>query len=134
MTNTFPQNYCTSSDTGLYQPEFIQKMMDNYCSSEYAILQVTISSLGEEYKEYKAKKPIQIVIKLEDGEFSAKYAPLGISEYSENLNTVIQDVKDYLVYLFDELTATNDANLTPELISQKKHLKQIISKKAITIN
>ena len=138
MKNYFLQNnidmlcipsLTSSGDIGFrkkYETEIIQKIIKNYHDSAHTIYIEILNSLDK--KGYLLNKEIPINIKLEGGEFLAEYTPLNILEYSEDYTSVLNIVKDYIVYLYDDLTTTKNANLSPNLVSQKKLLKQLITR------
>ncbi len=78
-------------------------------------------------------KELEFDISTEDyhwsgGELRATYHPLEVYLYGKNEQQLIVDLKLEILDLYDELTNTDDSQLSPKLVEQKKHLLQIITK------
>ncbi|MDQ3190665.1 MAG: hypothetical protein M3Q58_03650 [Bacteroidota bacterium] len=114
----------SSGDTKPYFEHHVACIRNNYTSLDNKNSCALITELG--FDGYVLKSSLNFNVSRENNEFLASYEQLGIFEYSDSYESLLNDVKAYIVDLYDELTSTVNAKLSPELQKQKKFLKKII--------
>lgn len=125
LLGILPTTTCDDTYKMRYRYEHVECLKRNFSSIDGDTFScIMVSSLDNQ--EYKLKTPIYVNVKHLNSEFIAEYPSLGIYEYSEKFEDVIKNVKNYIVNLYSEIASTPDKNLSPELVAQKKYLKEIV--------
>ena len=108
--------------------ELPKKITDVVCIQEIDLTPIVLDIIPYEEKQLKFTTPLVLTPALDDSQqlYTINYEYLGLNIFTYTRGEIVEDIEDYIVYLWEEYANEDDSRLTLDAIELKNKLLKLI--------